>query len=99
MPKGGAYVYDAWQTSKSYNPNIVLLAQHQDSYGVVEGGSGRLTVLDHPLHIALFEHNFRGYLPPHQRYMATGNWSLPPESHTHQYTHRLDTVLLHTHGA
>jgi hypothetical protein len=40
MPEGGAYVYDAWQTSKSPNPNIVLLVKQQEAYGVVEGGSG-----------------------------------------------------------
>jgi hypothetical protein len=98
MPEGGAYVYDAWQTSRTFNPTIVLLVQHQEDYGVVEGGSGRPTVLDYPLHIALLEDNFLRYRPPHERFMATGNTLLPPQSYTPQYPRRLDTVLVHSHG-
>jgi hypothetical protein len=73
IPEGGAYVYDAWRTSNTFNPNIVLFVRHQERYGVVEGGSGRPTVLDHPLHIALFEENFRHYCLPHERFRAIGN--------------------------
>jgi hypothetical protein len=63
-----------------------------------EDGSGRPIVLNYPLHIAMFEHNFRRYRPPHEQFMATGNGLLPPVSYTPQYLHRLDTVLVHSHG-
>jgi hypothetical protein len=98
MPEGGAYVYDAWQTPPTFNPNIVLLVQYQPGYGVSEGGLGRPTVLDHPLHIALFENNIKRYRPPHQRFMNVNDQLRPPESCTPRYPHKLDTVLRHTHG-
>jgi hypothetical protein len=98
MPEGGAYVYDAWQTARTFNPNIILLVQRQPGYGVDEGGSGRPTVLDHPLHIALFEDNVRRYSPPHLRFKNVGNRVQPPQSFTPQYPHKLDTALKHSHG-
>jgi hypothetical protein len=38
MPEGGAYVYDAWQTPQTFNPNMVFLVKYQPGYGVIEGG-------------------------------------------------------------
>jgi hypothetical protein len=98
MPEGGAYVYDAWQTTRTFNPNIVLFVRRQEGYGVVEGGSGRPSVLDHPLQIAMFEDNVRHYSLPHERFRAMGTRLLPPQSYTHQYPHQLDTILKHSHG-
>jgi hypothetical protein len=98
MSEGGAYVYDAWHTSRTFNPNRVLFVRHQEGYGVVEGGYGRPTVLDHPLHIALFEDNFRHYCLPYERFMAMGKRLLPPQLYTPQYPRKLDTVLVHSHG-
>jgi hypothetical protein len=98
MPEGGAYIWDAWQTSLSYTLNIVLFVKRQAAYGLNEGGSGRPTVLDHPLHISLFEGNFRDYQPSHLRARANAPRLYPPTSHTRQYPQRLTTVLLRTHG-
>jgi hypothetical protein len=70
MPEGGAYVWDAWRTTRNSNPNIVMFVRLHPDYGLEEGGSGRATVLDHPLHITLFAGNFREYLPPHMRSLA-----------------------------
>jgi hypothetical protein len=67
MPEGGAYVWEPWHTTRNSTPNIVMFVQLHADYGLREGGSGRPTVLDHPLHIALFQGNFREYLPPHMR--------------------------------
>jgi hypothetical protein len=52
MPEGGAYVWDAWHTTRNSNPNIVMFVRLHSDYGLEEGGPGRATVLDHPLHIA-----------------------------------------------
>jgi hypothetical protein len=52
MPEGGAYVWDAWRTTRNSNPNIVMFVRLHADHGLQEGGSGRPTVLDHPLHIA-----------------------------------------------
>ncbi len=57
MPDGGSYVWDAWRTTRDSNPNIVMCIRFRENYGRREGGSGIATVLDHPLHISLFEGN------------------------------------------
>jgi hypothetical protein len=89
---------DAWQKKLSYNPNIILLVKRQVAYGCREGGSGRLVVLDHPLRIALFEGNFRGYQPPYSGIRLNPPRVIPPISHTPQYPQTLSTVLLLSHG-
>jgi hypothetical protein len=75
-----------------------MFAKQQADYGSNEGGSGRPTVLDHPLHIALFERIFRQYLPPHLRTLANQPRLLPPLALTLVYPLRLDTVLRRLHG-
>ncbi len=64
MPEGGSYVWDAWRSTRDSNPNIVMFTKYHMNYGRIEGGSGRATVLDHPLHIALFEGNYRNAAMP-----------------------------------
>jgi hypothetical protein len=66
MPEGGAYVWDTWRSTRDSNPNIVMFVRFHANNGKNEGGSGRATVLDHPLHISLFEGNYRNALPPHE---------------------------------
>jgi hypothetical protein len=98
MPEGGAYVYDAWQTPQLFNPNIVFLVQYQYRYGRSEGRSGRPTVLDHPLHVALFENNSQSDHPPHQRSRSVNNPLQPPLSCTPRYPHKLDAFLYPSYG-
>ncbi len=68
------------------------------NYGKQEGGSGRATALDHPLHISLFEGNFRSALPPHERTLATPPRLLPPHAITPVYPQVQSTVLRRTFG-
>jgi hypothetical protein len=97
MPEGGAYVWDAWRSTRQYNPSLVMFVKQQADYGSNEGRSGRPTVLDHPLHIALFEGNFRQYQPPHLRTMANQPRLLPPLALTLVYPQRMHTVLRRSH--
>jgi hypothetical protein len=98
MPEGGAYVWDAWRTTQDSNPNIDIFVRFHANYGLNEGGSGRATVLDHPLHISLFEGNFRSALPPHERTLATPPRLLPPHAITPVYPQVKRTVLRRTFG-
>jgi hypothetical protein len=93
MPEGGAYVWDAWLTNLTYNPNIVLFVKRQANYGTNEGGSGRPTVLDRPHHIALFDKKWRNYQPPYLRTLEIEPRLYPPKEFTPEYPQRLETVL------
>jgi hypothetical protein len=70
MPEGGSYVWETWRSTRDSNPNKVMFVRYHINYGKHEGGSGIATVLDHPLHISLFEGNYRNALPPHERTLA-----------------------------
>ena len=98
MPDGGSYVWDAWRTTRDSNPNIVMCIKYHENYGRTEGGSGIATVLDHPLHISLFEGNYRNALPPHERSLANPPRLLPPQAITPGYPRTLSTVLNRTFG-
>ncbi len=98
MPDGGSYVWDAWRTTRDSNPNIVMFIKYHANYGRTEGGSGIATVLDHPLHISLFEGNYRNALPPHERTLANPPRLLPPQAITPSYPRLLSTVLNRTFG-
>jgi hypothetical protein len=93
MPEGGAYVWDAWRTTRSSNPNIVMCVRLHPDYGLEEGGSGKAIVLDHPLHIALFAGNFREYLPTYLRPLARPPRLLPPHTITPVYPQYMQTTL------
>jgi hypothetical protein len=43
-PEGGAYVWDAWRSTRDSNPNIVMFIRFHANYGKNEGGSGRAAV-------------------------------------------------------
>ena len=98
MPEGGSYVCDAWRCTRDSNPNIVMFIKYHMNYGRQEGGSGRATVLDHPLHISLFEGNYRNALPPHERTLANPPRLLPPQAITPGYPRTLCTVLRQSFG-
>jgi hypothetical protein len=98
MPEGRAYVWDAWRTTRNSNTNIVMFVQLHADYGLPEGGSGRPTVLDHPLHIALFQGNFRQYLPPHMCSLDNEPRLLPPHAIAPVYPQRMQTTLRRSHG-
>jgi hypothetical protein len=98
MLEGGAYVWDAWRTTRDSNPNIVMFVRFHADYGKDEGGSGRATVLDHPLHISLFTGNYRQAIPPHLRTVARPPRLLPPHAITPVYPQYQQTVLRRSHG-
>jgi hypothetical protein len=73
-----------------------MFVRFHANYGKNEGGSGRATVLDHPLHISLFKGNYRNALPPHERTLANPPRLLPPHAITPVYPRVQRTVLRRT---